>query len=621
MNTGFWNPFIWIIAKTTGYNIYSITLEEMFYILVGGWGFYKICLEFFKKETAILSGISYMACGYTVGHLQHFCWITGTAFFPYVLLFFVRVHKNTTLKNFVAGAFSSFLFLAATHPGLIIGAIYFFVFLVGFIFLYRKSFCATLFSDKFWIVNGLFLAFTLALSSVVIYSDIDVLKNVSRGLKLSTEQMLMNPTTFQSYLSLLVPLAVNKSSFFQTDISMRNCYLGIAGLIGILLLLKQASLRIIIVTSIPLLFFLFLSAGGYFKIIFSKIFPLVGYVRMNGEFTYFATFILLFLATAALNYYSHSKENGEIKKILQNLIWLFWGLIVIAIVNLLISGGSFPISFQSSLNTKQKIKHLIDNLNFTHLLLIGSFVQLGSLILIKRFCGQKIVSFSIVALNLIVTTWLILPFTGLGMRSKKEFTNTISVFEKGIHPPELQSINNTRYLDSSLLNDLWMIPSYSKKIGYPKEELYPIQVKSNLSFFADRAVVNFITKQAYIFLSSDTSITARTCFDSTNIQVQDFRPGYIKASINNTGYSYITFLQNDYPYWYVKINNKESSHFTGFKTFITAPVENGKNSVEFIFDPYPIKKSLWFSISLAIAGFIILAIPRWRNYVILPKKK
>ncbi len=132
MNNGFWNPLLWIIAKVFGYNVLTITLEEMFYILIGGWGVFKIAKYFrIPVHYSMICGLSYMAGGYIIGHLQHFCWITGTAFFPYVLLFFLRCINEPLVKNFIAGGLFSFLFVSATHPGLIIGSLYFFLFIIG----------------------------------------------------------------------------------------------------------------------------------------------------------------------------------------------------------------------------------------------------------------------------------------------------------------------------------------------------------------------------------------------------------------------------------------------------------------------------------------------------------
>ncbi|MES1219924.1 MAG: hypothetical protein ABUT20_30765 [Bacteroidota bacterium] len=618
MNNGFWNPFIWIISKTTGFNIYSITIEEMLYVLFGGWGIYKMSYELFNKETAIVSGITYMACGYIVGHLQHFCWITGTAFFPYVLLFYIRANKNPALKNFIAGAISLFFFLASTHPGLIIGALYFFLFAIALIFIYRKNYCAFLYGKKFWIINGIFFLSGVLLSTVVIVSNIDVLQHISRGLKISTEQMLLNPTTLQSYLSLLVPLAVNKSTFFMTDISMRNVYTGIGGLFGIGIFLKYTRIRVILTIAVPLLFFMLLSAGGTFKLFFSSFVPLVGYVRMNGEFNYFVILILILLSSAGLNHYLSTKKETDLKKFLYYSVWIFSGFIIIATTYMIINKEPLFSFLPENLSfTKKNIKNIIDNLSFWQLLLIGSLFQLITILLLKKKQDKKNIVLLILCMNLAATTWLSLPFTGLGTRSKKEFDSLISKSGKGIHTPELKSINNTAYLDSSLLNDLWLIPSYSKKIGYKKEELYPIQLRSNQNFFSDQQLLQFITNQSYIFLSKDTSIDTNTSSDSAFINVIAFGPGYIKASLVNTDFNYITLLQNDYPYWRVKINGNESLHFTGFKTFISASLPKGKSIIEFIFNPIPIKIALWISIVLGIAGVAVLLKSQWRNKVIL----
>ena len=233
MNNGFWNPVMWLIAKTFGYNIWTITYEEMLYILLGGWGIYKVTRELgIQKGIAIISAISYMSCGYISGHLQYLCWITGTAFFPYVLLYFLKINKKPVFKNFILGALTVFLFVASTHPGLIIGAAYFFLFALVTISIFRKNYTRSLYPPKFLLVNGAFLMLGIVFSIGVLISDLDVLRHISRGIKVNLKESLLAPTTFQSYLSILFPVAVNKSSLFDTDVSMRNVFVGIAGLSG-----------------------------------------------------------------------------------------------------------------------------------------------------------------------------------------------------------------------------------------------------------------------------------------------------------------------------------------------------------------------------------------------------
>src|SRR4029079_2811183 len=70
MNNGFWNPLQWLIGSTTGYNIYTISVEEVFYIMAGGWGIYLTAKEMFRKDIALLTALAYICCGYLTGHLQ-----------------------------------------------------------------------------------------------------------------------------------------------------------------------------------------------------------------------------------------------------------------------------------------------------------------------------------------------------------------------------------------------------------------------------------------------------------------------------------------------------------------------------------------------------------------------
>jgi hypothetical protein len=615
MNTGFWNPMIFIISKTVGYNIYTITIEELVYILLGGWGIYKLSVEFFSKEAALVSGIAYMACGYTVGHLQHFCWITGIAFFPYVLLFYVRALKNHSAKNFIGGAFAFFFFVAASHPGLIIGAIYFVLFAILFIFTNRNGVCQIIYIKKFWLITATFFVIGILMSAVVIISDLDVLRYVSRGMEISEHEMLMNPTTFQSYLSLIVPLSVNKSSFFMTDISMRNVYFGLAGIFGTIVFFKNANAKILQVVLPALLFFALLSAGGAFKLFFSQLFPLIRYVRMNGEFNYFVILIFIFSSTAGLHTYINKKNDHQIKSFLYILTWIFIGLIISSLLIMWIENDTlFPLVNKNQTSIKHNIKYIIDSLTFWQLMIIGSLLQLITILVIRKIKTSNWLVMSALCANLILNTWLILPFTGLGERSKKEFDDLINRSEKGIHIPELVPLNETIYLDSALSGDLWLIASYSKKIGF-KEELYPIQLKTNKSFFTDAGLVNFIASQPYIFLSKDTVIGKQTSTITadTAINILSFEPGYIKALVSNKDFSYITLLQNNYPYWRVKINAVEARHFTGFKTFITAPLTKGNSIVEFYFDPKPIRIACWVSIFFASLGIAILFNRKWRD--------
>jgi hypothetical protein len=613
MNNGFWNPVLWVIAKTVGYSVYTITWEEMFYLLIGGWGMYKLVKDLFSKDTALLIGLSYMCCGYAVGHMQHFIWITGLAFFPYVLLFFLRVNKYHIVKNFIGGGISIFFFIASTHPGLIIGAAYFFLFVAAFIFLLRKTVAKEYYSNKFWLINFLLLFFACLCSLVVIVSNLDVLQHISRGNKVSLEETLLHPTTLQSYISLLFPLPVHKSDFFNTDISMRNVFGGIGLITGIFFYFKNINRKVIPYSLIPLLFFVLLASGGWFKTFAWQALPFTGFVRLNGEFTYFSMLILFLMGAAGLDQLLKQENKKIIISKFCSWLTLFFTTIAAVSLILVFATKSSVIFSGISGSGKTYIKSAIDKLSFTDLLFIQSLLMAISIWMIKKFISTPAYSLLLIAVNLILTTWLCLPFTGLGMKSKKEIQQTISASGKGIQLQDLTPIKQTRFIPVEDKNELMLLSSYSKKIGNPEKERYPVQLSSSADYFNDTALTSFINRQAWMFLSTDTTINALTDFSDSSISVSQAGPGEIGCTVNRGIYKYLILLQNNYPYWHVTIDKNNAEHFTAFKTFIAIPLRYEKNRIQINFNPQPIKKALWINIAVLLICGIILSKEKWRN--------
>ncbi|TMI85595.1 MAG: hypothetical protein E6H10_02910 [Bacteroidetes bacterium] len=268
-------------------------------------------------------------------------------------------------------------------------------------------------------------------------------------------------------------------------------------------------------------------------------------------------------------------------------------------------------------NFKLSVKALIDRLSFADLLLVSALVLLTTVLLIKINLSSTRKIAAIVVVNLIINTWLTLPFTGLGMKTKRQIHYDMTQAPRGIFPQELQPLNKTTFIDSSLRSEFIMLGSYSKKIGYPKEEQYPIELKNTQKFFNDSSLFLFIIQQSYIFLSSDTTETSETNFDSTSIKIRQFAPGYLHIGVNNIKYRFITFLQNDYPYWQTLINGKIAKHYTGFKTFISIPIQPGHNEVEFVFSPTPVKRSIIVNCGILLLGLISLLSRRLRDSLLV----
>ncbi len=100
MSGGFWNPITWLISITAGYNVYTINLEALFYVLAGGTGMYKTGkLWKWQPEVKFIAAISYMCCGYFIGDLQHLNWISGAGYLPWCYYFYIQFLKGYTPRR------------------------------------------------------------------------------------------------------------------------------------------------------------------------------------------------------------------------------------------------------------------------------------------------------------------------------------------------------------------------------------------------------------------------------------------------------------------------------------------------------------------------------------------
>jgi hypothetical protein len=395
MSSGYWSPVTWLIASTVGYNAYTFTQEILLYILIGGIGMYKLTGYWnIESKIKLLAGVAYMCCGYNVGHLQHFNWLSGAAFLPWCMWAYLQLNKNGSIKNFLLAGLLFYLFISSAHPGLVIGALYFFIAVAVFLFVNneeRRSFSKNLRFTGY--KNILLFAILALLSTGLIIGYFDILPYFSRGQKPGLHESLQNPTSFQSWLSFVMPFSITKNdSFFATDISMRNVYMGlILALFFFLSLVQQKDRwqKFLLGTGA---LFLLLSSGGIFKTIAYKMIPLIGYVRLDGEFTLFALFCFILVAAIQLNKCSAARMDFR-----GQIVWVYYTfeIIIGALVLLGIFGSRNHQSFiyhaheiLSKATIQEKLKTCIDAITFYDTLWVQGLLQLFILWGIKR-CLRK----------------------------------------------------------------------------------------------------------------------------------------------------------------------------------------------------------------------------------------
>ena len=603
MSSGFWSPLTWLIAGTVGYNAYTFTIEVLVYLFIGGIGMYKLTRYFnLQNKVRFIAAIAYMCCGYNVGHLQHFNWLSGAAFLPWCVWGYLLLQQNFSIKNILQSALVFYLFIASAHPGLTIGAFYFFIALSVFLFFKNENASTTPTRiKKFTVTNTILLIVLFILGAGMIIGYMDILPYFSRGDEVSLSQALKYPTTPQSWISALLPLnTVKNDSFFATDISMRNIYFSITLLLFLFSSTQNNNWRKFLL--FIGLTFLLLSAGGIFKTFAYKFIPLISYVRLDGEFIIFPLLCFIIIAAIGLNSFISEKRefNGRIKWVYYVFEIILFACIVFGLYKTISSKEGFLYSFktitgQSGLSLK--LKALIDAITFYDALWLQGIIQLLLLWGIK-FCLRERrwnLLVRIVIADVIIATLLNLPFTGVGKASVAEVQHVLDRSPKGIPIPPLQPIlaNDTiSTYESGLVGD-WSF--YNKQIGVKKEVPYPIQLKSTKVYFElirHRPGMTFLNEN---FLFSG---------NATKPWIQEFTSNNIKFEIIvNNDSDEVVYQQAFYPHWFYN-NGKEKKEAVKHLGFMGAPLSKGENQIEFSFEPKKVKVGM----VIALVSFLVIVL-------------
>lgn len=613
MSSGYWSPITWLIASTAGYNAYTFTLEVLLYLLIGGIGIYKLTGSLqLNTHVRAIAAVAFMCCGYNVGHLQHFNWLSGAAFLPWCFWSYNLLLHNPSFKNIVRAVLFFYMLVASAHPGITISAFYFFLaYKLFFLFSNndKKSIGQKL--KRSSISHLIFLLLFALLAAGMITGYLDILPHFSRSEKVSLADSLLNPTSAQSWLSVVFPFAtVKNDSFFNTDISMRNSYFSMTLLLFFLLSLFSRRNKFQNFLLFSGLFFLLLSAGGIFKTIAYKFIPFIGYVRLNGEFRIFS--ILCFILIAAIEL----DKFIVLQKAFYGPIKFLYHIIEITVIAAVIFG------FYKAFNTKEsifyntssitsqqglssKLKALIDSISFYDTLWLQGLIQLFVLWAIKWSLRFRLWSLlkKIVVADMILACLLNVPFTGAGKASVATIQQIINKSPKGIPVPKLVPINQYDTLNTeekSMIGDWGM---YNKQPGTIEQASYPIVLKNTQEYFdMDPAFNPAVFKQKPFLFIADTN--------ANTVVIKSFSPQKIEAAVNSITESKLVLQQNFYPHWYY-VNGKERKEVDKYNgVFISIPVNKGENNTSFVFEPGKVKSAMLLSlIVFAVLLLLLILLP------------
>jgi hypothetical protein len=624
MSSGFWSPITWLIASTLGYNAYTFTMEVLLYILIGGLGMYILTgIWQLDQRVRIIAGIAFMCCGYNIGHLQHFNWLSGAAFLPWSFWSYLLLLKKSSLKNIIRASLVFYLLVSSAHPGIIISAAYFFIaILVFYFFLNEKNLPISTRIKNAGKSHLLFLIIFFLLAAGMITGYLDILPYFSRGEKISLTSSLSNTTSLKSWISVLFPFAIVKNNaLYLTDVSMRNCYFSLSLLLFFLVAIVRKKTNWQVFLLITGFVFAILSFGGIFKTFAYKSIPLIGYIRLNGEFRIFSLLSFIIVASMELDKFIKQKNKfeGTIKWIYIIIELTLMTSIIVALYKAIHTQQSFLFAFKDAFvkhGIATKFKAFIDTISFYDTIWIQGIIQLLLLWGIKwtlKFKNWDLLK-KIVIADMIIASLFNIPFTGVGKTSVSHIQEMLDRSPKGIPIPTLQPIIKIDTLsteEKSMIGD-WSM--YNKQIGVTNEVAYPIILKNMDDYFDRKEKDTSLSfdQFPYLFIAkinNDSMISqAPKGFDNREYQpiVTDFSPDKISLTIHSDSGSNIVYLQNFYPHWYYQTSSGKKEVKKAGINFMCAPVAKGDNNITFSFEPSGVKKAMLLSLISFIICFLLL---------------
>jgi hypothetical protein len=611
MSGGYWSPITWLIAATIGYNAYTFTIEILLYILAGGLGMYKLAGRWCSNRTVCaIAGISFMSCGFNIGHLQHVNWLSGAAFLLWCIFFYLRLRDDPSLKNILITAVLFYLFISSAHPTLIISAFYFFFALTLFSIFNNEDHTGWKNKALSYVrTNAALTAAVLLLSTGLIISYLDILPHFVRGQKINLAASLKNSVSFQSQISMLLPFTtVKNDALFRSDVAMRNNYMGLVALLFILTALFGKKTRWQWFFLITALVFLLLSAGGIFKTAAYYALPMMSYVRLNGIYSIIAITCLLLFAGIELNKFiaGNKRFAGSLRiaaYLLAALIasGILYGLIHVIRLHESIVYNLHSISAAASFPLKMKA--LIDGISFYDTFWIQGSVQFFLLACIAYSLKRKKfrLLFYICMADMVIASLLNIPFTGAGKASVADVQHILNKTPPGIPIPKMQPIvnNDTMNVMQNGLTGNWSM--YSKQPGVTQEVPYPITLTDAKKYFDTLTVTPALSHMHDALLFVEDSV------GSTVPEIMAYDPGKITFRAYSPAGGTMVIQQNSYPYWYYDNGQEVRAAGRAGINFMSAPLSKGDNRITLFFDPKKVKAGMLISlVSFCLAISIIM---------------
>ena len=655
MQSGVWNPFVWLLSLAGPYTLYTLQLETLLYVYLSGVGMFFL-LRYFQLHfyASITGAIAYMLCGFISDSGQFLNWISGAAFLPFAFLYYYRTLKEKTWKPAILCGFFIFLQFTCAYPADFILLTYLLAATcIWYLIQLRFKRKERILLRPLILSHLIILVSFILLSLPAIISYLQFLPLSERGSGASYEDVMSNPLHPLLLFSYVTPLGVwDAPGVSRTDPLARNSYIGLFTLILLLAaFLKRSPDSFIRYCKWGFIISMILSFGeiGGLRIVTYYLLPLFNTFRHPANIKIFTIFFGCLLAAHTMNRLIAQSFDLKARK-------TSFFITTAAIAGILVWAclGDFYLFGQQGYKQiftllKQingdSLKTLLDSITFSDILIINIVIQIPFLFIIYKSYVQKIKPFALVlcsAANCVLFTSLFQPFTVVkkGKASHTQaFLNKLTVKDYPL-PDIFVSLKENSRDGEKYMDEIGCLNMYNKKVGRSEYRITPSNLLSQNDFWYNVLLRDCIMGNPLLYKAekaynlSDSNIikedTANKKFvflensklkdeinkiqpaDSISIKPIRFTPNRFEFEIENHQPSFFVLLQNYYPLWKLYVNGKAVSIQKCNISFMGFFLQPGMNHVSFIYQARLIKAASFISLVsiLLILVFILFGSPR-----------
>lgn len=628
-----WYPEIWIIGTFGGYSPATLHFLIVFYALLGAFGMRKFSFTLgCDSKSAFSAAVVYALSGYYVAHLQELSSMVSYAFIPYLVHSYIRLARKPTFKNSLITSLFLLLIITGGYQAhtIVLGYLLATLFVFYVVKKLRRKQKEAV--RHFVLYNVVIILLIIGMTSMMLIGLRQSMPEMERLSGISIEAAESLSFAPSSFISLVLPFsAVKKTGLFDTNLTMRNFYVGLLFLVFVIISLfrRKTGLQIILLIFGALAFAVSMGNTLPFHSLAFEYLPLFNRFKPVAFLNYFLLLIILPLGAKAV---IETAKNIE-----RNRRLLFF-ISIILIAGLTITAFIFyeKTSLQSLSSEQLKLMFSfkkIKELNIFDHIFIQSVIQgIFCLLFVILLTAKKWFS-KLIILLLILDAFLAfrlnMYYTGVDTNyTFARMNRFVQSQADGFPIPDNSKPVATFNDQSNVCRPLYSnTNTLTKHTAYNGMNSFQLDVY-NILFEDNPVLAEKVLNQNLLYFSynllpydslkTDTSDSSIFTEDSIyrrykmysslqkkddSITISSFSPNRITAITSTESSSWLTLQQTDYKGWKVYVDGKEIPHITTNILTLSALIPPGNHTVTFEYENKPV--FIAFCVAAAIFVFII----------------